>query len=181
MRDQDQRRPLAHEAADGLHEAMPGDEIEAGGRLVEDERIKRVTSARAISTRRRSPVDISLSGLPARWELRHAPVPRAPAHASPASRLMREHAVAAEEARDRSIETRHASARRAQAEGRIEVAGHDAETRAQLADVPVLAAEQPQRRHAVVGRTRPIVEGEQPNQRRLARAVRAEYAVCSPW
>jgi hypothetical protein len=45
---------------------------------------------------------------------------------------------------------------------------------AQFADVPMLAAEQPQRRHPVVGRTRPIVEGEHANQRRLASAVRTE-------
>ena len=39
VRDQDQRRAGPGDLADPLHEIVAGDQIEAGGRLVEDQRV----------------------------------------------------------------------------------------------------------------------------------------------
>src|SRR5262245_32794118 len=88
--------------------------------------------------------------------------------------VMRKHAVTAEETRERSVQSRHSAAGGAEPERRIEIAGDHTESRAQLTDVPMLAAEQPQRRRAVLRGARPIIEREQPDQRGLAGTVRAK-------
>ena len=89
--------------------------------------------------------------------------------------VVKEHAVAAEQARRGDVEARHAPAGHLEPEPRIEVAGDDREPGPQLGEIPRLAAEQTQRRRAILlGGARSIVEREDAHERGLAGAVRTE-------
>jgi len=59
---------------------------------------------------------------------------------------------------------------------RVEVARDDAKDGAKLGEIPGGTAEEPQRRNAVLRRTRPVVQRQHPNQRGLAGPVRSEHS-----
>ena len=143
--------PVARDLADALHEGMARDEVEAGGRFVENE------GARRGDERAREQH-------PPRLAARHLvePAPRQVRDAHPLERLRRalphlrrhrpvaQNPLRGEEPREHRGVRHHAPLVVAEDEAVMQIRRDDAELRSQLEHVPVVAAEDPYRGRAAV-------------------------------
>ena len=140
MRHDDRRRAAAGERANRLHESMAGHEIETGGRLVQQEGI------RASDQRPRNQHATTLAGGHLVQRFRGKVFGRdaverfgrRPAHLV-GDVVIAEHALAAEQSRQRDVEPANAAAGRAPAEASVEISGDDAETLAATPSGPTIA------------------------------------------
>ena len=89
-------------------------------------------------------------------------------------RAVSQDALRGDEAREHRSEPRDASLAVAADESLMQVGRDDAQLRPELEDVPVVAAEDADRRRVIRQRKRTLFVGEQPNQNGLTCAVRPE-------
>ena len=147
VRDQDERRAVAGDLPDALHEIVPRDQVEAGRRLVEDQRPRRRDERARQQHAPRFAARHLVQPAPGQVRRAHAleRVGRPSAHLV-GDRAVAQDAVRREKAGEHRGLARDAALAVAGDEPLMQIGRHDAELRSQLEHVPVVVAEHADRR-----------------------------------